>query len=304
MARQCIYCGRALQPGEACKCRSGPEPKGAPKQSAGPEAKTSSDSKKATADPAAQKQKTKDAERRAQAERERFRANASRSGTTGTGTAGTKRPGGNTRSASATGNLPAKLKTLFRQYAGFLRAPIDTALAFAADPGIAGILLLVSLEAVAAAILGAVGSRSPVFYQSFMVLGFSMQGAVSTVTIALLAAIQSFVRLGLLSAVFYAYIRFVAKQRVTFQSVVAAAAPASAPMAVLMIVACLSAGNATSLAALTLVLGMLAGILLMFFTFRRLIRLSDNQTVMLLVFGNLLYFSVLSLLTGTLSLLA
>jgi hypothetical protein len=192
---------------------------------------------------------------------------------------------------------------LFRQYAGFLRAPIDTALDFADDPGIAGLLLLVSIEAIAAAILAAVGSRSPVFYLTFTTLGMTMQGAGSAAAAALLAAVQSFVRLGLLSGVFYAYLRFIVKRKTSYQSVAASVAPACAPMSIMMLVASLSAVNATSLSALTLVLGLMAGILLMFFTFRRLVGLSDNQTLLMLLFGHLLYYSILSLLTGTLTLL-
>jgi len=70
-----------------------------------------------------------------------------------------------------------------------------------------------------------------------------MQGAGSVWAAALLAAIQSFVRLGLLSGVFYAYLRFIVKRKMSYQSVAASAAPACAPLSVMMLVASLSAVN-------------------------------------------------------------
>ena len=111
-------------------------------------------------------------------------------------------------------------------------------------------------------------------------------------------------RLAVLSGVFYLYFRFLLRMRTGFRDIAAAVAPASAPMTVLMLIACFSASSTTPLATLTLVLGFLMGILLMFFTFRRLLGLGDNQTAMLLLFGHLLYFSVLSLLVGSFRLLA
>ena len=287
MARQCIYCGRLLEPGESCKCRSGPEPKATAGSQTGPGPKTGT----------GPTPKASSAKGRSWAKRPDWaRYTKSSNGTTGTSRPGARR---NPQANLSTG----KLKELLRRYTGFLRAPIDTALDFADDPGIAGILLLVSIEAIAAAILAAVGSRSPVFYLTFTALGMTMQGAGSVWAAALLAAIQSFIRLGLLSGVFYAYMRFIVKRRVSYQAVAASTAPACAPMSVMLLVSSLSAVNATSLSTLTLVLGMMAGILLMFFTFRRLVGLSDNQTLLMLLFGHLLYYSVLSLLTGTMTLL-
>jgi len=197
-----------------------------------------------------------------------------------------------------------RLRLLLKRYAGFARTPVDTAVSFAEEPGYEAILLLVGLEAVAAAILAAVGFRSQLFYLSFSMLGLTMQGAASVWSAALLAALHSVVRLAVLSGVFYLYFRFLLRMRTGFRDIAAAVAPASAPMTVLMLIACFSASSTTPLATLTLVLGFLMGILLMFFTFRRLLGLGDNQTAMLLLFGHLLYFSVLSLLVGSFRLLA
>jgi len=296
MARQCIYCGRSLQPGELCSCRSGaagsqPGAGTAPGTAAGAGPAKSAESAKSSGS-------TKSSGPKAS----RARSTRTRTGWAKTARGGTAQSRRTTRPGSMDG-LALRLQSLFKQYTRFLRAPIDTALDFADDPGYAGILLLVGSEAVAAAILAAVGTRSNVFYLSFAMLGLTMQGASSAWTAALLAAVQSFVRLGLLSGVMYLYLRFIVKTRTGFQAVAAAVAPACAPMAGLMLLACLPAGTATSSAPLTLVLGMLAGVLLMFFTFRRLVGLSDNQTLLMLLFGHLLYYSILSLLVGSFALL-
>lgn len=306
MARQCIYCGRTLQPGEVCNCRSGGGDRSSARTAAPSSAGTKTADKK-NPDPSTstfRKQPGPGTRASAKAKKTWFR-DASRASSTRTppprSNATRKTTGAGARSFTGIG---ARLRLLFKWYTGFARSPIDTALTFAAEPGYEAILLLVGLEAIAAAILAAVGFRSQLFSLSFATLGMTLQGASSVWSAALLAALQSVIRLMLLSGVFYLYLRFLLRVRTGFREIAAAVAPASAPMAVLMLIACFSASSATPLATLTLVLGLLMGILLMFFTFRRLLGLGDNQTAMLLLFGHLLYFSVLSLLVGSFHLLA
>ncbi len=311
MARQCIYCGRTLQPGEVCNCRSGGGT-GTSARTAEPTTGTGTgtgSAEKKTSGPGtagARKQPGAGTRKSARAKKTWFRDASGKSRTR------TPPPrSGSTRTSTGAGarsfaGIGVRMRVLLKRYAGFVRTPVDTAVSFAEEPGYEAILLLVGLEAVAAGILAAVGYRSALFYLSFSMLGLTMQGATSVWSAALLAALQSVVRLTVLSGVFYLYFRFLLRVRTGFRDIAAAVAPASAPMTVLMLIACFSASSATAtpLATLTLVLGLLMGVLLMFFTFRRLLGLGDNQTLLLLLFGHLLYFSVLSLLVGSFRLLA
>ncbi len=266
MARECIYCGRKLKTGEVCNCRRGGQ--------AGPTTGTGAGAAGGS-------------KRTPRGDRTRSPRGPSRA-----------RPG-TRRQTSRSPRWIDTLRTLLRQYAGFLRTPVDTAITLAVQPGYEAMVLLVGLEAVAAAIVAAIGYGAPRFYVNFVSLGLSLSGATSAGTAALLAAIQTFVRWALLTGILHLYLRFLARVRVGLRELAAAIAPASAPLTVAMLIAAFSARSAAPLSTLTLLLGLLTGAILTFFTVRRRIRRDDNQTLVILVLGYLLYFGALSLVVGS-----
>ncbi len=160
-------------------------------------------------------------------------------------------------------------------------------------------ILLIGLEAVAAAIVAAIGYGAPRFYISFVSLGLSLGGASSVGAAALFAAVQTVVRWALLTGILHLYLRFMARVRLGLRELAAAVAPASAPMTAAMLIAAFSARSAAPLSVLMLLLGLMAGAILTFFTLRRRIHRDDNQTLILLVLGYLLYFGALSLVIGS-----
>lgn len=286
MARYCFYCGRTLQSGDKCNCRSTGE---SGHSSAGPAESenrqqtqsTSNTNKKSQSGTrqtsGRQKQKQKQTTESASERASRFTRSAAE------------------RRAAILQRLPAlaaRLQTVSR----YVLQPVDAIRSSVQHPSLKRSIGFFAFQIVLSGFLmmTVAGTGNPLFAALFG----SSAAALHPGLLFLGGAALSLTSLLLLGLAYSLLLRYAHRRTFRFQALAEALGPVSLYLGLFLLFALFSLRTSVITAAILLLTGLAVSLLVQFFTIRQLTAMDENRLVMLVFSASFLSSSVIGLLFG------
>jgi hypothetical protein len=302
MARYCFYCGRSLQSGEKCNCRStgGSDsgPTGTAEQTTRQQAqesapKNESQSKEKPKNNTTNNTRTKEPDRSTSSAKS---TGSTRSASSTSSTRSTRPAKSATeRKAEFLRRLPALLATL-QKVGKYVLRPVDAIRESVQKPSIRRAIGFIVFQSVLSGLLLLTAAGSP----ALAFLFGSGKSATNPSLLFLEGTVLSAAAFMLLCLAYSLLLRYLHRQNFRFLTLLEALSPVSLYIGLFQLLALFSLRTSLISAAILILFGLGLSLLVQFFAMRKLTNMEENQLVMLVFSTSFLTASIVGLVIGLL----